>query len=811
MIFPENFEKKIGFDAIRQLLKKNCLCNLGVKYVDELMFSADINVVVKLLEQTEEFRQIILFEESFPSYNFIDLTSELARLSVEGTFIEAEKLFDLKCSYSTIGDCVNFIDKLDPEKYPQIINIGLKVNFFKNILVKIDSIIDERGIIKDNASDELKKIRKEYISKQISIDKKIKTILQNLKKDSIVPGDTEITIRSGRMVLPVPASNKRKLRGFIHDESATGQTVYIEPSEILELNNDLRDLENAEKREIVKILTNFTNEFRPFFPELIESYKILGLFDFIRAKAMLAIDIGAFKPAIIDKPILSWYTAFNPLLHLLLKKQNKKVVPFDIMLGEEKKILIISGPNAGGKSVCLKSVGLIQYMVQCGLLVTLKEYSQVGIFQNLFIEIGDEQSLENDLSTYSSHLMNMKFLLEKSDNKSLFLIDEMGSGTEPQLGGAIAEAIIEKLLLKNNIGIITTHYTNIKLMAGKNNAIGNGAMLYDLQNLKPLYKLKQGNPGSSFAFEIARNIGFPLDVLDNAAIKTGKTQMDFDHNLQQLETDKLEINKKQEELRVADEFLSEMIDKYQDKFNNLEEKKVDIIKKAKNEAANLIFEANKLIENTIREIRESDAEKKITVDARQKLQKFEEEKVVENNKLVKTIKIKSSSENKKEKKEDYKVIQTNSFYIGDKVKIKDQNIFGEIIDINIKIASIETDYLKLKVPLSNLEKISKLPVTKTIKSKYGEIISEINEKASNFKTRIDLRGCRADEVLPLVQKYIDDAVLFGVHEINILHGKGNGVLRKIIRDYLSLLPDIESFKDEIVENGGDGITIVKIK
>jgi DNA mismatch repair protein MutS2 len=703
---------------------------------------------------------------------------------------------------------VNFIEKLNPEKYPQIIAIGLKINFFKNILVKIDSIIDERGIIKDNASDELKKIRKEFISKQISIDKKIKTILQDLKKDSIVPGDAEITIRSGRMVLPVPASNKRKLRGFIHDESATGQTVYIEPSEILELNNDLRDLENAEKREIVKILTNFTNEFRPFFPELIESYKILGLFDFIRAKAMLAIDIGAFKPAIIDKPILIWYTAFNPLLHLLLKKQNKKVVPFDIMLGEEKKILIISGPNAGGKSVCLKSVGLIQYMVQCGLLVTLKEYSQVGIFKNLFIEIGDEQSLENDLSTYSSHLMNMKFLLENADNKSLFLIDEMGSGTEPQVGGAIAESVIEKLLLKNAVGVITTHYTNIKLMAGKNNAIVNGAMLYDLKNLKPLYKLKQGNPGSSFAFEIARNIGFDIDVLDNAAIKTGKTQMDFDQNLQQIETDKLEIIKKQEELNVADEFLSEMIDKYQDKLSNLEEKKTEIIKNAKKEAANLICEANKLIENTIREIKESDAEKKITIGARQKLQKFEEEKLAENKKLVNTIKIKSSSENNRN---DYKIIQAVSFNIGDKVKIKDQNIFGEIIDINIKIANVETDYLKLKVPLANLEKILKFPVIKAAKSKYGHIISEINEKASNFKTRIDLRGSRADEVLPLVQKYIDDAVLFGVHDINILHGKGNGVLRKIIRDYLSVLPDIESFKDEIVENGGDGITIVKIK
>jgi DNA mismatch repair protein MutS2 len=808
VIFPENFEKKIGFDAIRQLLKTHCLCNLGEKYVDGIEFRQDVSIIEKLLEQTDEFRQILIFEETFPSYNFIDLTSELSRLSVEGTFIQTEKLFDLKCSYSTIGDCVNFIEKLNPEKYPQIIAIGLKINFFKNILVKIDSIIDERGIIKDNASDELKKIRKEFISKQISIDKKIKTILQDLKKDSIVPGDAEITIRSGRMVLPIPASNKRKLRGFIHDESATGQTVYIEPSEILELNNDLRDLENAEKREIVKILTNFTNEFRPFFPELIESYKILGLFDFIRAKAMLAIDIGAFKPAIIDKPILIWYTAFNPLLHLLLKKQNKKVVPFDIMLGEEKKILIISGPNAGGKSVCLKSVGLIQYMVQCGLLVTLKEYSQVGIFKNLFIEIGDEQSLENDLSTYSSHLMNMKFLLENADNKSLFLIDEMGSGTEPQVGGAIAESVIEKLLLKNAVGVITTHYTNIKLMAGKNNAIVNGAMLYDLKNLKPLYKLKQGNPGSSFAFEIARNIGFDIDVLDNAAIKTGKTQMDFDQNLQQIETDKLEIIKKQEELNVADEFLSEMIDKYQDKLSNLEEKKTEIIKNAKKEAANLICEANKLIENTIREIKESDAEKKITIGARQKLQKFEEEKLAENKKLVNTIKIKSSSENNRN---DYKIIQTVSFNIGDKVKIKDQNIFGEIIDINIKIANVETDYLKLKVPLANLEKILKFPVIKAAKSKYGHIISEINEKASNFKTRIDLRGSRADEVLPLVQKYIDDAVLFGVHDINILHGKGNGVLRKIIRDYLSVLPDIESFKDEIVENGGDGITIVKIK
>lgn len=808
MIFPVNFEKKIGFDTIRDLLKNYCLCSLGEKYVDEIKFSTDLNSIENLLAQTEEFRQVILFEDNFPEYDFIDLTNEIQRLSVEGTFIGTEKLFDLKCSYSTIGDCFKFIRKLNIEKYPNIIAIGEKFNFLPEIIGKIDSVIGQKGVIKDNASDNLRQIRKEYISKQISIDKKIKSILQNLKKESVVSDDAEITIRSGRMVLPVPAANKRRLRGFIHDESATGQTVYIEPSEILELNNDLRDLENAERREIIKILTDLTNELRPFFPELLESYKILGLFDFIRAKAKLALELGAFKPSVIDKPLLNWYTAYNPLLFLLFKRQNKQVIPFDITLGEDKKILIISGPNAGGKSVCLKTAGIIQYMIQCGLLVTMKEYSQAGVFKNFFIEIGDEQSLENDLSTYSSHLMNMKFLVENADKNTLFLIDEMGSGTEPQLGGAIAESVIEKLARHQAIGIITTHYTNIKLMAGKISSIGNGAMLYDMKNLKPLFKLKQGNPGSSFAFEIAKNIGFPKDILDKAAEKTGRTHMEFDQNLQKLETDKLEIVRKQEELKVADEFLSEMIDKYEKKLNDLEDKKTEIIKRAKAEASFLLTEANKIVEKTIKEIKESEAEKKITYEARQKIRKFQEEKIAEKKQQLKPFLVNKLPE---KEKSDYKIIEGIDFFLNDKVKIKEQNIFGEIREINNKIATVETDFLKLKVPLANLEKINKLPVKIKSKNKYGQIINEINEKAANFNTRMDVRGSRADEVIPLLQKYIDDAVLFGVHEISVLHGKGNGVLKKIIREYLSVLDDVISFKDEIIEQGGDGITLVKLR
>ena len=808
MIFPDNFESKIGFDGIRTILKKNCLCGLGKQFVDEIKFSSNIDIIKKRLDQADEFRKILIFEESFPSYNYIDVTPELQRISLEGTFISTEMLFDLKCSYSTIGDCIKYVKKLNKEKYPNIVEITAQINFLTDIIKQIELIIDERGVIRDNASERLKSIRKEYISKQISIDRKIKTILLNLKKESIIPDDTEITIRNGRMVLPVPASNKRKLKGFVHDESATGQTVFIEPTEILELNNDLRDLENEEKREIVNILTLFTSELRPFIPEMVSSYKVLGFFDFLRAKATLSIELGAFKPLIFDKPIINWYTAYNPILYLLFKKTGKNVVPFDIFIGEEKKILVISGPNAGGKSVVLKSVGLIQYMLQCGLLSTVKEYSEAGIFKDIFIEIGDEQSIENNLSTYSSHLLNMKLLVEKADSGSLFLIDEMGAGTEPQLGGAIAESIIEKLILKNVTGIITTHYTNIKLMAAKNNSIGNAAMLYDLKNLKPLFKLKQGNPGSSFAFEIAGNIGFPGDILKMAADKIGKNHLDFDRQLQQMETDKLEIKKKQDEIKVADDFLAEMIDKYQNKINELEARKTEIIKKAKIEAQNLISEANRLIESTIKSIKESTADKEITKQAREKITSFEKKKI--NSTADNTINSPSKSNIKKEKNE-YKIIKSISFNIGDKVKLKDQEIFGEITEINNTIATVATEYLTLKIPFVNLIKINDIPLKKKKSDKYGKIINEINEKAINFSTRIDVRGCRADEIIPIIQKYIDDALLVGFYEISILHGKGNGVLRKIIREYLRVMHDVESFKDEILENGGDGITLVKLR
>lgn len=808
MIFPDNFENKIGFDSIRSILRKNCLCSLGEKLVNEIEFSNNINIIERQLDQTEEFRQIILFEEPFPSYNYIDLTPELNRLSIEGTFIDAEKLFDLKCSYATIGDCSSYIKKLESEKYPYIVEIGQRINFLHDIIKQIDSIIDELGAIRDNASERLRLIRKEYFSKQISIDRKIKTILLNLKKDSIVPDDTEITIRSGRMVLPVPASNKRKLKGFIHDESATGQTVYIEPSEILELNNDLRDLENEERREIVKILSDFSSKLRPFIPEMTNSYKILGLFDFIRAKANLALEIGAFRPSITNKPFFNWYTAYNPILFLLLKKLGKNVIPFDTVLGENKKILILSGPNAGGKSVFLKTVGLIQYMLQCGILATLKEFSVAGVFKDIFIEIGDEQSIENDLSTYSSHLLNMKILIEKAGENSLFLIDEMGSGTEPQMGGAIAESIIEKLVLKKSTGIITTHYTNIKLMAAKNPTIGNAAMLYDLKNLKPLFKLKQGNPGSSFAFEIARNIGFPSDILNSASQKVGKDHLDFDRQIQQLETDKLEIKKKQDEIKVADEFLSEMIDKYQQKLNELDARKADIIKNAKVDAEKLLSEANKLIESTIKGIRESSANKEITIDAREKITRFVKEKI-DPSSLNPNISIKKS--NNVAKKADDKDIPDLSFSHGEKVKLKDQEIYGEITEVNNNIATVATEYITLKIPIVNLVKISNFPVKPKSSSKYGKIINEINEKAVNFNTRIDVRGCRAEEILPIIQKFIDDAILVGFYELSVLHGKGNGVLRKIIREYLHVQDDVESFKDEILENGGDGITLVKLR
>ncbi len=811
MIYPRNFEKKIGFDIIRERLVSLCMSPLGEKYVETIRFLKQADQIEKLLNQVNEFKEILSFAEAFPSQDYFDVTYELRRIRIPGTMIEMASLFDLKSSLTTIFEIIHFFKKTEEEQFPEIKELVANVHLDASIIKRIDAIVDDKGKIKDNASAELKEIRSALIKKHASIDRQISKSLKLAKKEGWTAGDVEPTLRNNRLVIPVGASHKRQLKGFIHDESATGQTVYIEPIEIFDTNNEIRELENAERREIIKILTLFTDFLRPQLDNLLMAYRLLGQIDFIRAKARFALEVEAYKPVLFDKPWVNWVNAKHPLLFLNLKEQKREIVPLTLRLDEHERILIVSGPNAGGKSVCLKTLGLNQYMIQCGLLPALDEVSEVGVFDKLFIDIGDEQSLENDLSTYSSHLLNIKHFVLNADEKTLFMIDEFGTGTEPQLGGAIAEASLEMINQKGAYGVITTHYANLKLLADHQEGIINGAMLFDTKEIKPLYQLSVGKPGSSFAFEIARNIGFPKAILKNAVKKTGKTQLDFDQQLQQLEVDKQEIQKKEEQLRVADEFLKEITEKYEALLLKTETSKNEIISKAKGEATNLLDGTNKLIERTIREIKEAGAEKEKTRKLRTELQDKSAE-LKKTTDVMPPIKTKTKEDFAPTKKQH--IVDNSPLKVGDNVKVEGQDTIGEIMEVSGKDVLISFNSIQFRTQICKIQKVSrKLAKKESRKSQsgYSNIMNDINEKMANFKLSIDVRGKRGEEAMTEVQRYIDEAILLNVKDVNILHGKGNGILRKIIREYLSSVSEIQSFRDQDVEFGGDGITLVKFR
>ncbi len=808
MTYPTNIEQKIAFDSIRQLILNECISVLGQKLVEKISFKQDYTEINRLLNQTEEFRQILLFNNYFPSQDYFDLTSEIDRIRVLGSFIDIQSLIELRLSVATILNCIKFLSPVDEEiKYPELYGLSDNVHLNDVILIAIDRILDEKGYIKDDASASLRKIRKDLKSKTSNAEKKLNQCLNIAKKEGWTGDDVSVTIRNGRAVIPVSATNKRKIKGFVHDASATGQTYYIEPEEVFELNNEIRELENDERIEIVKILTEFTDFLRPFSYDLKNAYLFLSQMDCIRAKAKFAIRIEGIKPLLNNNPQIEWFLAKHPLLYLSHKAQKRSIEPLNIKLDTKQRILIISGPNAGGKSVCLKTVGLLQYMLQCGLLVPMKQTSECGIFESIFIDIGDEQSIENDLSTYSSHLLNMKTLAGNATPKTLFLIDEFGTGTEPQLGGAIAEAILEELSTKKAFGVVTTHYSNLKLMADTNDGILNGAMLYDTLNMQPLYKLKIGKPGSSFAFEIAKNIGLQQHILDKAMQKSGKSHLDFEQQLQQLEVDKEEIVRKQQELKVADDFLSEMIDKYRELNDKLENTKGLIVKKAKEDAKELINQTNRIIENAVRMIKESNAEKDITREARESIQHFQE-KIEETVLPLKKAKSKQHPPLKPS-------VDKSPIFIGDYVRIIGQQTVGEVEFIKNDKVMISSNSIRVTLPLNQLEKVSRKEALQRAKppksNQYGNVMQEISEKATHFKPAIDVRGKRAEEALSMVKHLIDEAILLSIYEVSILHGKGNGILRHVIREHLRSISEVKSFKDEALERGGDGITLVSFK
>ena len=743
MIYPQNFEQKIGFDSIRHLLKEKCLSTLGQERVDEMNFSESFKDINEWLEQVMEFIRIIQEEDSFPDQYFFDVRPSLKRIRVEGMYLDEQELFDLRRSLETIRDIIHFLtltsndEEQENSPYPALQKLAGDIIVFPQLITRINNILDKFGKIKDNASSELLRIRRELASTAGSISRSLNAILRNAQAEGYVDKDVTPTMRDGRLVIPVAPGLKRKIKGIVHDESSTGKTVFIEPAEVVEANNRIRELEGEERREIIRILTDFSIIIRPQVPAILQSYEFLAEIDFIRAKAHFSIQTNATKPSLEDKQILDWTMAIHPLLQLSLAKHNKKVVPLDIELTKNQRILIISGPNAGGKSVCLKTVGLLQYMLQCGMPVPIHERSHAGLFGSIFIDIGDEQSIEDDLSTYSSHLTNMKTMMKSCNERSLILIDEFGGGTEPQIGGAIAEAVLKRFNEKGTFGVITTHYQNLKHFAEDHEGVVNGAMLYDRHLMQALFQLQIGNPGSSFAVEIARKIGLPEEVIADASEIVGSEYINADKYLQDIVRDKRYWETKRQNIRKREKQMEETIAKYEEELQELEKSRKEILRKAKEDAEKLLQESNARIENTIRIIKEAQADKERTQSARQELTDFKnqiediEKKNKEDEIIRKMEKLREKQERKKNKKDKAKtessqlsIPKEQPITVGSTVKIKGQSSVGEVLGINGKNAIVMFGMIKTNVKLDKLERSTPIQPTQKTMVKSTFVSSE---------------------------------------------------------------------------------------
>ncbi len=821
MIYPSNFEQKTGFDKVRLLVSDKCLSPLGKERVAAMSFSTDYAFISNELDLVDEFVKIQQGETDFPANYFFDVRYSLKRIRPEGTWMDEKELFDLKRSLQTIHDIIRFFQPGEDEeiKYPALTALAGDILVFPQLVGRIDTILDKFGKVKDSASPELQTIRREMTITMSNISRNLQSILRAAQSEGVVEKDVTPTMRDGRLMIPVAPAFKRKIKGIVHDESASGKTVFIEPESVVEANNRIRELEGEEKREIIRILTDFTNFVRPLVPDILQSYEFLANIDFIRAKALFAIEIQGIRPVVEDKQQFDWARAIHPLLYLSLKKQHKEVVPLDIELTTEKRLLIISGPNAGGKSVCLKTVGLLQYMLQCGLLVPMHESSRTGLFEHLFIDIGDEQSIENDLSTYSSHLTHMKYFVRNCNERTILLIDEFGSGTEPQIGGAIAEALLNRFNQHKSFGVITTHYQNLKHFAEDTPGIVNGAMLYDRHLMQPLFKLAIGNPGSSFAIEIARKIGLPEDVIAEASEKVGMDYINMDKYLQDIVRDKRYWESKRQNIRQREKKLEDIIARYEKDLSEVNSQRKEIVREAKAEASRILSDANARIENTIREIKEAQAEKERTKQARQELQSFKDsvsDAQEEDDKLArKMAKLKERAERKKQKQKvsAQPVFNRDVIEVGDAVRLKGQTSVGTVMELQEKQATVAFGMIKSTVKLDRLEKVSKNQIKKEIqKSTFvsEQTSDQMHEKRLHFKQEIDVRGMRGEEALQTVTYFIDDAIQVGAQQVRILHGTGTGILRQLIREYLRSVPGVRSFHDEHVQFGGAGITVVEL-
>ena len=852
MIYPNNYEQKIGFDEIRRLLKGHCQSSLGQEKVDEIVFSDNAATVNEQMEQVREMRRMMQATEKPEMNYFFDVRESVARIRMENTHLEENELWDLRRSLETIGIVVTFLNKNngDEEKseylYPALHRMAEDVQTFPAIIRRIDSILDKFGKIKDSATMTLAGIRHDMEQTAGSISRTLYTILHAAQREGLVAQDTAPTLRDGRLMIPVAPGLKRKINGIVHDESATGKTVFIEPAEVVEANNKVRELEAAERREIIRILTVFSDELRPHVQEVLDSYQFLAKIDLVHAKAEMAEQMQAFEPTVKAEPYMDWIRAIHPLLQRSLVKQDKKVVPLDIILTKDKRLLIISGPNAGGKSVCLKTVGLLQYMVQCGLSIPVGDRSTVGLFQNIMIDIGDEQSIADDLSTYSSHLQNMKNMMKQANARTLLLIDEFGGGTEPTIGGAIAEAVLKQFWKKEAFGVITTHYQNLKHFAEDHPGVVNGAMLYDRHQMQALFQLSIGQPGSSFAIEIARKTGIPEEVIKDASDIVGSDYIQSDKYLQDIVRDKRYWEGKRQTIHQHEKSLEGHIQRYETNLEEIERERKAILNRAKQQAEELLAEANRKIENAIREIKEAQAEKEQTRLIREELQEFREQ--VQNDdtrglmseedfakKLRQMEERKARKAQRKEKKgAEQKAVSeklaerakaslndaNRPLEVGDSVRIKGTNSVGEIEAIQGKQVTVIFGGLRSKVKVEQLERTDKrkeTPQNATDKHAHLAIQTShmtratMEDRRQNFHQDLDVRGMRGDEAIDTVMHFIDDAILIGLSRVRILHGTGTGILRQLIRQYLNTVPNVKKAKDEHGQFGGAGITVVDLE
>ena len=821
MIYPNHFEEKTGFDKVRLFVASNCLSPLGKDRVDAMAFSNDFRTIHTWLSQTAEFVRILQGDEEFPANNFFDVRYSLRRIRPEGTWLDEKEIFDLKRSLITIADILRFLHPQgsDELKYPALAELAGDTMVFPLLVRRIDTLLDKFGKMKDSASDRLLQIRREMTATMSSISRNLQSILRTAQAEGVVDKDVAPTMRDGRLMIPVAPAFKRKIKGIVHDESASGKTVFIEPEVVVEANNRIRELEAEERREIVRILTEFTSEVRPLIGDILHSYEFLAEIDFIRAKALFAQQIHGVMPVVEDRQGLDWSRAIHPLLFLSLQKQGKEVVPLDIELrADDRRILLISGPNAGGKSVCLKTVGLLQYMLQCGLLPSMDESSRMGIFDSIFIDIGDEQSIENDLSTYSSHLTHMKFFLRNGSPRTMLLIDEFGSGTEPQIGGALAEALLKRFNENGCFGIITTHYQNLKHFAEDTPGIVNGAMLYDRHLMMPLFRLAIGHPGSSFAIEIARKIGLPEAVIADASAKVGEDYINMDKYLQDIVRDKRYWETKRQNIRQREKRLEDITSRYEKDLADINAQRKEILAKAKEDADRLLREANARIENTIREIREAQADKEQTKLARRSLEDFKSsvhDKPDDNDAIARKMQQLRDRAARKQQKAALPKPRPEDEPLkpGDAVRLKGQTSAGEVIEVAGNQATVAFGMIKSTVKLDRLERVSRNQLKREAQKATflsEQTTDEMHEKRLNFKQEIDIRGMRGDEALQTVTYFIDDAIQVGAQRVRILHGTGTGILRQLVRQYLATVPGVRNFHDEHVQLGGAGITVVEL-